>query len=190
MLRRILEVYAGDAEALPLEALKLLFAQGKRSPVSVARQTGVPLWVAMRRLSHLPLDMLGEDAGLIVIDAAGTLLYRKPIGGFRLPRYGTGCALWPIYQVQGQAYKTISSVVKDAGNLEQEFTCLSTCEPKPTSDPFAPILTQSYMYITPKAVRAQTGAPQETPLVGGACRVCPVKACKSRTEPSILLQEF
>lgn len=190
MLGRILDIYADDAAALPLEALQIIFAAHDHSPAAVARESGVPMWVAMRRLSHLPHDFLGEEAGLIVIDAAGTLLYRKPIGGFRIPRYGTGCAYWPVYRVQGHPFKTDVSTIKDAGNLEQEYLCVSACEPKQSFDPLEPLLTQSYMYITRNPLDAQSRAPDHIPMVGGACRVCPVNGCKSRSEPSILLQEF
>lgn len=179
ILRGVLEGYAEDARCLTLARLDLAIkAVGDTDPVNLARGLGVPVGLVMRRMACL-VDL---GAGYVLCDRSGSLLLRKGLPGFALPRFGASCPLWPLFQALSQPGTVIRREVVQLGRRQVKFSCYAVAEPVGRAIYNQPPLLQSGMLILPIAT------PGEAELqVGAACRICPRERCAGRREPSVLV---
>ena len=176
--------YRRDAAAVPGPELWALVAKSGPDPAAVAARFGVDLATAFRRLASLPADVPGAaDIGLVICDGSGTPVFRKPVAGFALPRFGAACPLWPLYQALSRPMTPLRVVVEMAGPLPQRFVTYSVCAPLAPPGFDGPAVLQSQMLILPGPAPA-TGLAAEP--VGVSCRICPRTGCSARREPSIL----
>lgn len=190
--RAFLTRYATEAASLPAAALSDWCADHEPDPGRVARQFGVALPVAMRRLASLPADGPAGALGMVSCDASGTLTFRKPLDGFAVPRFGAACPLWPLFTALSQPMVPIRQVVEQAGRDGGRFTCYAVAMPQGPVDFDSPPVIGAHMLIVPHT-RPQTvrGAPDASPrTVGVGCRICPRTDCPARREPSILADGF
>lgn len=174
---------AADAAALPMARL-LAVAGGVPDrvpdrvpdPMAIAAECGVAVDLVFRRLALVP----GRGFGLVVCDASGTLLFRRPAEDFPLPRFGAACPLWPLYAALGRPGSAIAADVAVAGRQGRRFHVLAhavTLHPQG----FGGVeLREASMLILPAT---GTG---EAMTVGSSCRICPRPACPARREPSIV----
>ncbi|MGC3937535.1 short-chain fatty acyl-CoA regulator family protein [Roseobacter sp. EG26] len=178
MAKSILDRIAEDAEQVPLEIFRTALADVGNDPVKLARHLNVPVGVVLRRLASLP----ELEAGLVVCDRAGSLLFRKPAQGFVIPRFGAACALWPLFAALGQPGQVLRMPLVQLGRGRSVFSCVAVAEVVggPTYNQ-AP-LVQASMLILPNASQEPDGAIE----VGATCGVCPRNGCPGRREPSIL----
>ena len=174
---RVLEQISRDLEALPSNALQHALEAHGADPLALARETGQPVGRVLRRMASLP--ELG--AGLVVCDRAGTVIFRKSVEGFTVPRHGACCPLWPLFSALIQPGSVLSQKVTQAGRAEVGFDSFATAEAAGPADYNAPPLVQGVMLLLPAA---PDGAYAQK--VGSNCRVCPQEACAARREPSIL----
>ncbi len=176
--------YRRDASAVPGPALRALVAACGPDPAAVAARFGVDLPTAFRRLASLPADVPGAaDIGLVICDGSGTPVFRKPVAGFALPRFGAACPLWPLYQALSRPMAPLRMVVEMAGPLPQRFMTYSVCAPVTPPGFDGPAVLHSQMLILPGPALATAAAAQP---VGVSCRICPRTGCTARREPSIL----
>ena len=170
-----------DARALPDTALRAALAQGHDDPWLLAQQSGLSVLAVMRRIALLP----GSAAGLVICDASGTLLFRKPVDGFALPRFGAACPLWPLFSALARPMTPIIAMVEPAGRAARRFRTLSICETRLPQGFGGSALREAAMLIWP-----DEGAPGSLPALalGSSCRICPRAACPARREPSILAE--
>lgn len=185
LARAALEQYQADARALPLAALEQAIRSGGIAPVALARQFNCGLPAVLRRLAALPEDMLGQEAGLVICDVSGTLLFRKPVTGFAMPRFGASCPLWPLYTALVHPHVPVRRNVVQQGRNVAVFDCMAVAWPQEMPDFGADPLYRAVMLILPGAKDAQDLQP-----VGASCRICPRQGCTARREPSILKEEF
>lgn len=188
-----LKVARRDAEALPLDRLlPVLVAMFSKlqgfAPEALAREFGVGLSQVFRRLAVLPPVQGVPRFGLAVCDGSGTLLFRRPIEGFTLPRFGGACPLWPLYQAMVQPDRPLRSLIEFSGRPPMRFVGHALCSARDPMRYEPPFVYQSSMLITP-AVAA--GAAVEGPAsvaveVGSSCRICPRTKCPARREASIV----
>ena len=178
MARGILERVADDAARAPQAAVEQAVRDLGPDPVALARQLDVPVALVMRRLAGLP----ALEAGLVVCDRAGSLLFRKPAAGFVIPRFGPACALWPLFSVLGQPGQVVRTSLVQLGRGRAAFDCFAVAEVvgQPVYNQ-AP-LVQASMLVLPNPAADDAGAAD----VGASCSVCPRAACPGRREPSIL----
>ncbi|MCD9147553.1 helix-turn-helix domain-containing protein [Pseudophaeobacter flagellatus] len=183
--RRVLEQYQRDAQKMPLQAVtKLIEAEGLDAS-ALGRHFGVKLPVVLRRLGVLPSEVLGQEAGLVICDASGSLLFRKPVAGFALPRFGASCPLWPLYTALQRPDVPLRRNVVQQGRSALGFECLAVAwDHVPGSFDRDP-LYHAVMLILPRRE-----VPPDAQAVGGSCRICPRQTCDARREPSILKEEF
>ena len=174
MARGWLARLAADAVALPLEPFRAALASG--DPGLVARQFGVGIGAVLRRAALLP----GSQAGLVICDGSGTLVFRKPPEGFPLPRFGAACPLWPLYTALSRPMQPVQALVETAGRGRRRFRVRAFCAPELPRGFRGVELREAVMLIEPSA------DPGEALPVGSTCRVCPRVACVARREPSIL----
>jgi predicted transcriptional regulator len=103
-----------DARALPLRPFLAQIGIIGLQPDRLAEATGAAMAQVFRRLAALPEDAVGP-VGLVICDASGTLVFRKPIDGFDMPRLAGACALWPLYQVMAQPQVPLRARVRQVG---------------------------------------------------------------------------
>ncbi len=178
ILRNVLSGYAQDAAILKLSALsEALQALAQPDPLALAERLNAPVGLVMRRMASLP----GLGAGYVLCDRSGSLLLRKGLPGFSLPRFGASCPLWPLFEALTQPGTLTHRVVGQIGKREGQFDCYALAEPTGLNRYNAPPLLRSGMLILPNSQPAQA-----TLEVGTSCRVCPKQGCEGRREPSIL----
>lgn len=170
---------ASEAHRLPLAELNRLIHDHGEDPAMIAGQAGVPVLVAMRRMALRP----GTKIGLVTCDGSGTLIFRKPIEGFALPRFGSACPLWPLFTALARPASPIQATLFVAGRSSTMFQALALCEVRLPIGFGGPELREAGMLIRPlDTIEPGRGAEQ----VGSSCRICPRRQCPARREPSIV----
>lgn len=167
-----------DIAMIPEAGLRTALAAGG-DPALIAARFGVPVHAAMRRMAFRP----GSDAGLVVCDASGTLLFRKPVPGFSPPRYGAACPLWPLFAALARPGQPVRAVVEMPQPGGGRFLCLAWCEARLPWGFAGPELREAAMLILPDPAPPADQAPI---AAGTTCRICPREGCPARREPSIL----
>lgn len=168
---------ARDRQTLPDQHLTSA-VETSRDPVALAARFSLPLDLILRRLVDLrPLGF--ENAGLIICDGSGALIFRRPAPGFPLPRTGDSCPLWPVFQALCLPHTALLHLVETPEG--RQFRCLSYASRSQPLGIDGPILGRATMLIQP----ADEPAGQVIEI-GPACRICPRPDCPARREPSIL----
>ena len=179
ILRGVLEQVRQDALILPLVDLEAVVEAQGRDPVTLARRLGVSVAVMLRRLAALP--SLG--AGLVVCDRSGTVIFRKSVDGFSVPRFDSCCPLWPLFAALAAPGAVLRERVGQLGRGQMQFDAFATTELAPAYDYNTPAPARGVMLLLP----APAGdASQPVRAVGATCRICPQEKCHARREPSIL----
>ncbi|MFD1194153.1 short-chain fatty acyl-CoA regulator family protein [Seohaeicola saemankumensis] len=204
--RSYLERYRSDAERLPLARLRAALAQvgsddAPLDPLYLAARLSVDPAIVMRRLASLPQDAEAAGpvsaVGLASCDASGTLLLRRPIDGFALPRFGSACPRWPLFAALNRPMTPIRQILRQSGQHRRRFRAFAIAQPVGQADYNAEPLFEAHMLILPleqNSLPVRSPAPAEGPdaprEVGVSCRICPAEACPGRREPSILTDGF
>lgn len=176
-----LTLYAQDADILPLAALRAYLSKNdpENEPLRVAQDLGLPVPVLLRRLSCLP----ELDTGYVLCDRAGSLIWRKPVPGFSLPRGGAACPLWPVFAAFNQPGSVLRADVVQLGRRQVPFTAYATTEMVEPGGYNGPPLLRAGMLL-----RAQNAPEAAPPLeLGSTCRLCAHTDCGARREPSVLM---
>ncbi len=178
----ILQTIADDAARAPRALVRRAVRDLGPEPVALAARLDVPVPMVLRRLAGLP----ELDLGLVVCDRAGSLLFRKPSAGFVIPRFGSACALWPLFAALAQPGQVIRTPLVQLGRGRAAFDSIAVAEvvgqPAYNTAP----LVQASMLVLPDT-SADTAQALE---VGASCGVCPRVPCPGRREPSILTSGF
>lgn len=174
--------YGRDVTQIPKQNLIDAVAVCGFDAVHLAQTLRADIPTLMRRLAFLSAQDLGTDIGLACCDASGSFIIRKPVAGFHIPRFGSACALWPLFAAIGRPMAPISMVLRHTGREGGTFDTISYAEVQPAYDTTPYPMTRSYMLIIP-----HPETDDSDPLrVGAACRVCARNACPARRERSIL----
>lgn len=148
LTREVLLQYLRDSRALPLgPALRLVAAEGP-DPTALARQAGTDLPTAFRRLATLPEAQAGP-VGLVVCDASGTLIFRKPFPGFAMPRIAGACTLWPLYQVLSHPQVPLRLRLRQAGRRRETVQAMAAAEQAAPPGFGQPPLVRAHMLLLP-----------------------------------------
>mgnify|MGYP002628197239 CR=1 FL=1 len=168
---------AQDAAVLPDAPFAAALAELGADPARLAQRFGTDFLTVFRRI---PL-MAGQEAGLVLCDASGTMTFQKPITGFSLPRFGAACPLWPLFTALSRPMMPVETLVETPNN--RRFRVLAYAEARYPDGFGGPALREAAMLILP-APPAQAGLPAIR--LGASCRICARRACPARREPSIL----
>jgi transcriptional regulator with XRE-family HTH domain len=183
LARNALETYQADATALPFSSLSDdLPIQVGLSQLAQKHSCSIPQ--LMRRLACLPTDVVGREFGMVSMDVTGSILFRKQIDGFHMPRFGSACAYWPIFQALQMPMRLLEDIVIHTGREGGTFHTYSYCEAIQDSIGRPPRLVAHMLFYPHTREAAQATR------VGATCRVCAIAACPSRREPSILGEEL
>ncbi len=186
--RAVLEQYAADAAAMPVAPFSEAVKAHGLDPLALARAFEVDLPAVFRRIAALPETALPGEVGLVVCDASGSILFRKVVTGFALPRHGEACPLWPLFTALNRPLVPIRRRVSQLGRTVSAFDCLAVAWPDGQPGFERDPLYRSIMLILP--VRPGEGGDATAQPVGSTCRVCPRGGCEARREPSILSEGF
>ncbi len=185
LMHEVLRRYLTDARALPLDAFLARIDELGPRPDHLAQATGADLALVFRRLAALPPSRVGP-VGLAICDASGTLVFRKPITGFDMPRLAGACALWPLYQVMAQPTIPLRVRVRQTGRGGDTVLAMAVAATAGPAGFGRPALTRMHMLLLPDP-RGETGDVRD---LGVSCRICPIHHCAARREPSILAEGF
>ena len=180
-----LEQYRADAERLPL---KPLLEEMRRDPAPerLAQLFGGDLPAVFRRIASLPESEVGL-VGLVTCDASGALIHRRPFPRFAMPRDAGACALWPLFQVLGQPQVPVRVRLRQAGRGQETVLALAVAEQLAPATFERPALMRAHMLILPDGSDRSEGEVRD---VGVSCRICPLRDCPARREPSIVADGF
>ncbi|WP_050930319.1 helix-turn-helix transcriptional regulator [Aestuariivita boseongensis] len=181
-----LRQYASDAAALPLPDMRAALGDLGLDPAALAAHFDVPLQMMLRRVAAMPDDLLETEVGLVVCDASGSILFRKQVTGFALPRFGASCPLWPVFTALTRPQVPLRRTVAQIGRSTACFECFAVAHPRARPGFDEDPLYLSTMLIVPVAQPTD----RDVPEVGSTCRVCPRTQCPARREPSVLREEF
>ncbi len=169
-----------DLSVLPTLVLKDALSKiGSMDPFAISAHLNVSVPTVIRCLSHT--NCSDQARGMVACDISGTFVHRRTIDGFHVPRYGAGCAIWPLFEALQWQQRPIARLVTHTGREGGTFETYSysSVEGLPGVDAVPnPI---SYMLIVPTKEK-----PASLRLVGASCGVCSVQNCQHRKEPSII----
>ncbi|WP_037310512.1 helix-turn-helix transcriptional regulator [Ruegeria halocynthiae] len=188
LTRDFLDIYAADAAAMPLDAVKAALEGVEPDPLRLAAEFSVDIATVLRRLATLPEGYLTRPAGLVVCDASGSILFNKSVPGFALPRFGEACPLWPMFQALNRPLVPIRKRIIQLGRTAAVFDCFAYAWPQSVSGYDDGPAYRSVMLV--RAAEETMQEKQAVAKVGPSCRVCPNNDCESRREPSILSEGF
>lgn len=183
----VLASYRSMAARLPGERFLREAKRLRYDPLALGQAFGEPLPSVFWRLAHLP-DGEGQPAfGMLECDGSGSVLYRKQLPSFSLPRYSGACPLWPIYRCLGQPMQPVSAVMTMPNG--ERFICYAIAMYRSQGDLGVPgqlkttmIFTKDHEHLISKAGLA--ALPHLA--VGFQCSVCPRDGCSSRRNGYLL----
>lgn len=173
VLRQVVE----DAAVLKLAELRAAIEEIGMDPLSLANHLHCAMPCLLRRMAALP--ELG--AGLVVCDRSGTVIFRKSVEGFTVPRHGACCPLWPLFSALGQPGSVIRSRVTQLGRADAPFEGYAAAGTMANTGYNSTPLMQAVMLLLPADAPAG-----EVFAMGSTCRVCPQDQCRARREPSVI----
>ena len=170
MAAEMLEGDARDAARLPLAQVR-----AARGPDDLVQAAAGDAALVLRRLG-----LTDAGRGLVVADAAGALIRRKPVPGFALPVVGAGCPLWPLYEALSQPGRPLVHRIEMPDGAQ--WLAHAVAAPLEGARFDAVPSLRSTMLLT------RAAQPGPARVVGPGCRVCPRGDCPARREPSVLSQ--
>lgn len=185
ILRDYMDRYRREAVQLPLDRVTELL-QGDGDPLALARDLNLPMPLVLRRLAAAP-DLAGRDAvGMVHCDGTGTIKLRKSTNGFLVPRSGTACPLWPLYEALSSPGRPVIRVVSHSSSAGSAVRAFAVAEPTWPMGAAGPTLMEVWMVVIPLFGAASSRAMAQALPVGSACRICALPDCVARQAPSLL----
>lgn len=179
LARVVLKRIESDAATVPKAALKAALDRCGIDPLALSAELGAPVSIVLRRLASC-----GElEAGLVVCDRAGSILFRKPVGQMVIPRFGAACALWPLFEALCQPGQVVRTPLVQIGRGRAHFDCFAVAEVVGEMRYNAPPLIEASMLL----ISGNAPDNEKALEVGATCGVCPKRDCTGRREPSILM---
>lgn len=190
LARAYLHRYRADVLAMPLEAFAEAAVALDYDPASLALRFGCNLPAVFRRLAALPSDSGVARIGFVLCDGSGALTLRKSTDLLAMPRFGAACALWPLYRALIQPMAPIRAVIENASRPGLRFVAYAISHASYPQGFAGPAVHQAMMVLVPPERLAPPKDLGTVLQVGTSCRVCPLRDCPARREPSILADSF
>ena len=155
-------------------------------PFAIAAYFELSPRLTFYRLSELePHDML-PAFGLLEIDNASGVLYRKEIGALRLPSRSGACPRWPIYRaLSSPGHPVMMRMHINSGEFVNAFAIAESDERRHIHLP--PLTKAVMIYTEMTAPRPDSYVPSVN--VGFHCSICARTNCGDRRETYALLSE-
>lgn len=190
LARTYLHRYRGDVLSMPLAPFTEAAAALHYDPARLAARFGCDLPAVFRRLASLPSDSGVTRIGFVLCDGAGALTLRKSTDLLAMPRFGAACALWPLYRALAQPMAPIRAVIENASRPGLRFLAYAISHASYPQGFSGPAVYEAMMVLVPPERVAPPGDIGGSLQVGTSCRVCPLRDCPARREPSILADSF
>lgn len=190
LARAYLHRYRAEALAMPLAAFAEAAVAENYDPARLAVRFGCDLPSVFRRLAALPSESGLTRIGFVVCDGAGALTLRKSTDLVAVPRFGAACSLWPLYRALAQPMAPVRAVIENASRPGLRFLAYAISHATYPHGFSGPAIYESMMILIPPEVEAPPGDIGSSQVVGTSCRVCPLRSCPARREPSILADGF
>ncbi len=189
--RAYLQRYRRDAGRVPMNGLMRAMAQETPDPQAIAAELGCDLACVLRRIACMPAESGIGPVGIVLCDASGTLVFRKPVDGFSIPRFGAACPIWPLFQALSRPMAPLVQRLDPAGPRLDRFVAVAISQPTGGTSLRQPQTFEATMLLVADDPhsgfsRAMFSAAADPLKVGSGCRVCSVQDCVARREPSIL----
>lgn len=178
LARSYLEDYLRDAITMPLCDLRDALERYGVDPLAISRSFGIGVERVLHRLATLP----DAGFGLVTCDASGTVLLRKAVDGFTVPRFGSACPLWPLFSGLSRPMMPMRQRIAQPGRSGENGAVLEAyayAYPILEADYDLTSTMRSVMLLVPVGLSEQHS-------VGVTCRICPRAECLARREPSAL----
>ncbi len=179
--------YAAAARALPLEAFLDKAGELHFDPLLLGQAFGVSLETVLRRLAHLPQTDGVPEFGFLKVDSSGGVLFRKELTTLHLPKFSSGCPLWPVYRCLGQPGHPVRAIMNTPTG--ENFLTYSTAIQAPVNSfGLPPTLTATMVFTTDFDLFLPRSDRRSLPIldVGLHCSVCPRLSCSARRSAYIL----
>lgn len=179
--------YQDMARALPLDPFLDRCRELAFDPLRLALDRSVPLETVFRRLTHLPRNELLPEFGFLKVDGSGGVLFRKQLTTLNLPKFSSGCPLWPVYRCFGQPGQPVRAIMNTPTG--ESFLTFSVAKQQPMNEfGLPPSLTASMIFTTDFAAFVPRAERQGLAQldVGLHCTVCPRLECSARRSGYIL----
>lgn len=171
---------------IPTGLLVDVIADEGLDPLRLAARLGCSPALMARRMASLPETTGLPPIGFAVCDGAGTLILRKPLSGFALPRHGGACPLWPLYEALSHPGLPIRRRVAMQGREARVFMAHAHCETRYPMGSDGPQIAQAYMLFYPDDDGGVAAG--ATLRIGPSCRICPRRDCPARREQSVVAE--
>ncbi|WP_299354652.1 helix-turn-helix transcriptional regulator [uncultured Shimia sp.] len=178
----VLKQLRSDARKMPRDDVAACLQENGLDLQALARKFRVEMAVVFRRVAILSNDLLPDPVGLVMCDTSGTLMLRKPVEGFPVPRFSAACPKWPLFQALTRPMHPIQRRVTVTGREARQFECYAIAEAVGAVGFNEDPLYRALMLVVPAASTVENARE-----VGSTCRVCPSENCAGRREPSILV---
>lgn len=179
LAREYLRRYQADVALMPLVAFTQAASETGFDPTQLALLFSAPLEAVLRRLASLPRSPMRPDIGIITCDAAGAILQRKSPSGLSVPRFGAGCALWPLFAAMGAPGRPVRRAVRsDSGATFIAYALAYHSGP--------PSFEETPTFHATMLLIGDADAARDPLQIGAACRVCAHAQCPARRESSVL----
>lgn len=189
-VRAWLTTFTTDARAMPRETFTVAARDAGFRPDLLAQTFGVSIHAVFRRLATLGRkDRDFPKFGLVIINAAGQPLFRRPLDGFSLPRFSSICALWPVFEALTHPAQAMEDIIVLPDGSEYLARALAT-PLESTRFGAAPTLASGMLVVSMLDARRHgmlgSGTEPRRKPVGSSCRLCPRPDCMARSDPTIL----
>ena len=181
-----LNAYVEMVKNLPINSFLDVAVKHSYDAISLAKHFNTDILSICFRLAHLPKRSDIPKFGIIQCDASGSVLYRKQLNSFSLPRYGGACPLWPVYRSLSQPLQPIRAMLDMP--MGDRFHTISFAYPTEAAQIGMPALTEAVMLFTPDYLMLPKISHTQTPqlAVGFQCTVCSRLECPARRAPYLL----
>ena len=188
LARGALASYAAGALLLPYDAFREA-AEGLRYDIErLALRFDASFEQAAHRLVTLRRPGAeGIPFAYLRSDGAGNLSKPFGIAGLRMPRFGSACPLWALYEAFTSPERTITQIAEFPDGERFLFVARRLVKGTPEHGGIAPVFSVMLGCDAVYMDRTVYGDahPRTTP-VGPSCRSCPRPACPQRAHASLL----
>ena len=168
------------AKILTPVSIKENLASHGFNPFLIADYFDLPVRPVLFVLASLSGQQGMPRFGLLEIDNAAGVLYRKEIGDFRLPSRSGACPRWPIYRALSQPSQPLTMRMQlNSGQMLESFAIAEV--KRRQYNQIAPVSRSTMIFHEPESdISVECDAPIVN--VGFHCSVCPRTECNDRRE--------
>ena len=173
--------YIETARRLPHDDVLAAAPAHDHNPFALAQHFGQSVNDVMFRLAHMDVTRQAIDFGLIEVDNAGGVLFRKEIQALRLPTRSGACPRWPLYRALSQPGQGITAALSPIDGKP----CLAHAFATPTTRYWTDLPPTSSSMMIYREINASNkrGLRYAQIDVGFHCFVCAREACSDRRQP-------